>query len=129
MIGMNLNQSLDVSQSPPTAGSPLAFDASALKGFSFEISGAIMPPPNALRFEVESASGVFCNVPSTKIRRGVNTVLFSELVSQCFRIVGSNPTAETAQSALLKIAWHVVPNTSGQLAYDFCVSNVRALPE
>jgi hypothetical protein len=56
-------------------------------------------------------------------------VLFSQLVDRCFRICvnPSNPTAETAQSKLLKISWQVITNTTAEVPFDFCVSNVRAL--
>jgi hypothetical protein len=71
---------------------------------------------------------VFCNVSTNKPHLGVNTVLFSELVSECYKLTPPlNPTAEIAQSALIKIAWQVVTNSAYQVPYDFCVSNIRAL--
>ena len=125
-IELNLNQPVD----PVTmqAGTPMAFDATALKGFSFELTGDTLPPPKSLRFQVEDASTVFCNIPSIKLRLGINVVLFSELVSECFRSpVPTAPTAQTAKSALLEISWHVLTNTSDVVPFDFCVSNIRAL--
>ena len=125
-IELNLNQPVD----PATmqAGTSRPFDASALKGFAFELTGNTLPPPKSFRFQVENASTVFCNVPSIKVRLGINVVLFSDLVSECFRSpVPTAPTAQTAKSALLKISWHVLTNTSEVVPFDFCVSSIHAL--
>lgn len=132
-MGINLNQPND----PVTmmGGAALPFDATKLKGFSFEISGGAtglpgVPPPASLRFKVEDASGEFCTPALKKIQNGVNTVLFSELLSKCYLIstMPPNPTAETAKSALLKIGWAVVTNNKNTVPFDFCVSNIVAIP-
>ncbi len=128
MIGLNLNQALDPSDH--TGGTAQPFDASSLQGFSFVVTGNTVPAPSSFRFQVESSDGdVYCNVPTKKVLLGVNTFLFSDLVSECFWISSDppNPSAQTVQSALTRIEWQVVTNTTSQVPYDFCISNVRAL--
>ena len=125
-LGLNLNQPID--PTPQTAGTPLPYNASALRGFSFELSGDTVPGPKDIRFQVENDNQTFCNPASKKLKVGSNTVLFSELVTECFR--AQDPpaaTAETAQSALIRLSWLVVTNTASSTPYDFCVSNLRAL--
>jgi hypothetical protein len=128
VIGMNLKQPLDPETGEAVA-KPLTFDASALKGFSFEIDGPTVPRPAAFRFKVEAETGEFCNPATVKIVAGKNRVLFSQLLDSCFRIRTDppNPTAETVQSKLIKISWQVVTNANAEVPFDFCVSNVRAL--
>ena len=129
-IGLNLNQPLDMTTDPPMGGTPLPYDASALKGFSFELSGNTVPPPSAMRFKVDDGITEFCNPPSSKLKVGVNTVLFSELAKYCWTTTNPpSPTAETVQSRLVKLVWQVVTNSSATVPYDFCVSNLRALPK
>ena len=127
-VEMNLNQGLDAQMGEASAKA-LAFDASALQGFAFDLDGATVPGPVSLRFSVESDDGVFCNVPTVKLHAGSNAVLFSQLVDRCFRITDDppNPTAETVQSKLVKLSWRVVPNDSAAVPFDFCISNVRAI--
>ena len=126
-IGMNLNQPID--SVTMMAGEPAPYNASALKGFAFQISGSAVPAPKDLRFQVESADGqMFCNVPTIKLKLGQNLVRFSDLVSECFRSPApTQPSAESAQSSLLRISWHVLTNTWSEVPYDFCVSDIRAI--
>lgn len=125
-IGMNLNQALD----PTTmvGADPLPFDASALVGFSFEISGSAVPAPSDFRFEVETSDQRFCNVQSkAKLKVGSNTMFLRDLLTECFRVIDPPaPSAETAKTRLVRIAWHVITNTTSTSRFDFCVSNVRA---
>lgn len=129
-IGVNLNQPID-----PDTGKgvviPLPYDASTLQGFTFEISGATVPAPSALRFKVEADTGEFCTPTTVKILNGSNKVFFNQLLDKCYSISTNppNPTAETVQSKLLKISWQVVTNDKSAVPFDFCVSNVRALPK
>lgn len=117
-VGLNLNQAT-------MNGTPVTFNASALQGFSFEISGDVVPGPAGLRFQVEGPDGKFCNYSAVKIKVGVNTVLFSDLATNCWT---SGPdTAERAKSALISIEWMIVTNASSVVPFDLCVSNVRAV--
>ena len=134
-IAMTLNQPLDPAASITTPAPP--FDASALEGFAFEISGPTVPAKASLEFRVETSTDfnpasdadVFCNLPTVKLVPGANYVLFSELVDRCFRISDDppNPSAETVQSKLTRIVWRVRTNNSASVPFDFCISNVRAL--
>ena len=120
-IGLNLNQAID----PTTmmGADPAPYDASAIKGFAFEITGAAVP--TSLRFKVENASGEFCTPPAKPVKLGANTFMFSDLITQCWKAGGM--TAETGKSNLLKIAWQVVTNDKSTVPFDYCVTNVRAL--
>jgi hypothetical protein len=125
-IGMNLNQAID----PATGegGAIEAFDASGLKGFAFTIAGTTVP--GSLRFTVESTTGDFCTPPATLVAAGANTFTFEELFSECWEKDANkmNPNAGTVKSAIKKIAWQVVTNDKSAVPYDYCVSDVRALP-
>jgi len=129
-IGLSLNQPLDMTTDPPMGGTPLPYDASALKGFGFEVSGNAVPPPASFRFKVQDNQGrEYCNPSTSKLKIGVNNFLFSELVTECWAPTTNSKTAETAQSKLIMLAWQVVTNSSATVPYDFCVSNLRALPK
>ena len=129
-IGMNLNQPIDMTLVPPAGGAAVAFDASSIKGFAFEITGEGIPAPKDIRFKVESATTEFCNFPTIKLKKGANTVLFTDLVGACYKSpVPTEPLATTAQNALIKITWQVVTNTTTTVPFDFCIANIRALPK
>src|SRR6478736_787640 len=125
-IGLYLNQPLDDTTDPPTALSPVAYDASLLKGFSFELTGNAVPGIRALRFGVFTADTEFCEI-NYNFKIGVNTVLFSEMHAACYGPAGTAQTAEAAQSTLIRIGWHVMTNPATAFDYDFCISNIRAL--
>lgn len=125
-IGLNLNQPIDEATGMGVE-TPLPYDASALKGFAFEISGATVP--TSLRFKIEDATGEFCNLGTMKVGVGPNTFLFSDLTTECWKPTATSRKGDTAKAGLLKIAWQVVTNTSGTIPFDYCVSNVRALPQ
>ena len=126
-MGLNLNQPKD----PATmmgVKDPLPFDASALKGFYFELSGDMIPASKSLRFKVENATGEFCTPPTKKVTFGPNQFEFKDLIAECWHTTDpANATAETAQSALIKISWAVVTSKDAAVPYNFCVSNIRAL--
>ena len=125
-IAMHLNQELDTAE----GGTPAPFDASALKGFSFEIDGATVPANSALRFEVQAGERMFCSGGVVRIGSGFNRVLFSQLPEDCFKQLRSDesrPTAQDVQSGIIKVSWRVVTNSNAEVPFDFCVSNVRAL--
>ena len=125
-MGLNLHQPKD-----PATGkgveTPLAYDASMLKGFAFEVTGDMVPGSKDLRFKVEDASGEFCTPVSKKVLTGTNTVLFTELLSKCWDTSTAQPNADTVKSGLLKIAWAVVTRKDAAIPFNFCVSNIRAL--
>ena len=125
-IGLNLNQSLDPSTDPPTVLPPLAFDATSLKGFSFELTGNAVPAYGALRFGVFTADAEFCRI-NYNVSTGLNIVLFSELSASCYISTDGGQISESAQSSLVRVAWHVMTNAASAFEYDFCVSNIRAL--
>ena len=125
-IGMNLNQTIDMTTMK--GGTPAPFNASALTGFAFEISGDGVPGTKDLRFKIENASGEFCNPGTKPVKKGVNSFKFGDLVKECWKMpTATTPTGESAKADLIKIAWQVVTNASGTVPFDFCVSNVRAL--
>jgi len=126
-IGMNLNQPID-----PATGegvmTPLPFDATRVKGFSFVVTGETVPAPKSFRFKVEDGVSEFCTPDTVKVKVGLNTVLFSELVSKCWMpMTPPEPTAETVKNKLIKISWQVVTGPSSTVPFDYCISDVRAL--
>lgn len=124
-IGLNLNQTID--ETTMMGSTPAAYDASAIKGFSFTIAGASVPGTASLRFKVENAAGEYCNPAAKPIKAGDNTVLLSDLISACWKPVAGAPTGESAKANLIKIAWQVVTNDKATVPFDFCVSNIRAI--
>lgn len=133
-LGFNLNQTIDMTLVPPAGGTPMAFDASLIKGFYFEISDhddhtGVVPAPSALRFKVnDSDDKEYCNTSALKVKSGANTVLFSDLTTECWAptTTSSKITADV-EKKFIKIAWQVVTNASATVPFDFCVGNVRAL--
>lgn len=128
-VELSLNQPPD-SDTGAANEEELSFDASSLQGFAFDLDGPTVPWPAVLQFSVVAADGgVFCNLPSAKPHAGSNALLFSQLVERCFRISEGppNPTAESMQSKLVKLSWRVVTNSTSEVPFDFCISNVRAI--
>jgi len=133
-LGFNLNQVIDMTLVPPAGGMPAAFDASLIKGFYFEISDhddhtGVVPAPSALRFKVnDSDDKEYCNTSALKVKSGVNTVLFSDLTTECWAptATSSKITADV-EKKFIKIAWQVVTNPSAAVPFDFCIGNVKAL--
>lgn len=132
-LGFNLNQAIDMTLVPPAGGTPMAFDASLIKGFYFEITDhddhtGMVPAPSALRFKVDDGSKEYCNTAALKIKSGVNTVLFSDLTTECWAPTdASSKITPDVEKKFIKIAWQVVTNSSAAVPFDFCVGNVRAL--
>jgi hypothetical protein len=124
-IGLNLNQAID----PMTemGGTPMPYDASAIKGFAFNIAGDMVPA--SLRFKVEGMGGAeFCTPKTKKVQLGPNTFMFEDVVKECWESpVPTEPTGATAKSAVVKIAWQVVTDAAGTVPFNFCVSDLRAL--
>jgi hypothetical protein len=133
-LGFNLNQAIDMTLVPPAGGTPMAFDASLIKGFYFEISDhddhtGVVPAPSALRFKVnDSDNKEYCNTSALKVKSGANTVLFSDLTTECWAPtdMSSKITADV-EKKFIKIAWQVVTNSAAAVPFDFCVGNVKAL--
>jgi hypothetical protein len=132
-IALTLNQPPDTSVTPPVAGVAMPYDASMLDGFSFDLTGDMVPAPKDIRFNVEDAAGQYCNIPTHKVATNSNTFTFKDEVKACYKIAsppdGTNPTAETVQTKLIKISWQVVTNTSSTVPFNFCISNIRAIPK
>lgn len=121
-IGLNLNQPMvEGTDGVMEGGDPIAFDATGLTGFGFTISGTAVP--TSLRFKVENAGGEFCTPAAKPILAGSNTVLFSELLTECWTTGGTSPDG----AGLIKIVWQVVTNDAGEVPFDFCVSDVVAI--
>ena len=120
-IGLNLNQKIDATTM--MGADPAPFDATAIKGFAFELSG--MTVPTSIRFKVENSTGEFCTPAAKPVLLGANSFLFSDLITECWKAGGM--TAETGKTTLIKIAWQVVTNSSSAVPFDFCVDQVRAL--
>lgn len=126
-IGLNLNQPTVMMDGMEVGGDPVAFDASKVTGFTFEITGAMVPV--SLRFKVEDANGEYCTGMEVPVKLGANTITLAQLRTKCWEALSKQPTpvtGETAKKAMLKIAWQVVTSPTATVPFDFCVANVRA---
>jgi len=125
-FGINFNQKIDASTMMGGDAGP--FDASLIKGFYFYIDGNTVPGPTALRFKVDDGTKEYCNPSAIKVKVGPNTVLFSDLTTECWAPtdMSSKVTADV-EKKVVKIAWQVVTNASSTVPFDFCISDVRAL--
>jgi hypothetical protein len=122
-IGLNLNQPID----PVTmeGGTAMPYNASAIKGFAFTITGAMVP--TSLRFKVEDAGGEFCSPAAKPVKLGPNEFKFEDLIKECWAPKATAANAGTAKAAVIKIAWQVVTNAMGAVPFDYCVADLRAL--
>jgi len=133
-LGFNLNQAIDMTLVPPAGGMPMAFDASLIKAFYFELSdhddhSGMVPAPASLRFKVnDSDNKEYCNTSAIKLRSGGNTVLLSDLTTECWGPTDlSTKITADVEKKFIKIAWQVVTNDGSTVPFDFCVGNVKAL--
>jgi hypothetical protein len=122
-IGLNMNQAID----PMTmmGGPAMPYDASAIKGFSFTISGATIP--TSLRFKAEDATGEYCTPATVPVKMGANTINLSQLIKECWAPKAGAATADSAKAGLVKIAWQVVTNATAAIPFDYCVEDLRAV--
>jgi hypothetical protein len=128
-IGLNLNQSID----PATmmGAKEVPYDATNLEGFGFDIEGATIPGGTDFRFKVEDGTKEYCTPKAVKVKKGFQIIKFSDLMAECWQTTDPpNATVTpTVQSHLIKISWQVVTNTGGVVPFDFCVSDIRAIPK
>lgn len=137
-IGFNLNQPKVPDPDNPEeeiGGDPEPFDLSGkVSAFSFKITGATIP--TSLRFSVDSGEGdavtQYCTTSMTKIvpdANGVVTVKLDDLRSECWLGTAfSDPQNRADLTKIVKIAWGVVTNDKSAVPFDFCVSEVIAVP-
>lgn len=135
-IGLNLNQPTVVDETGAmVGGTPMPFDASSIKSFSFTVSGAMLPGPADFRFKIDDGTEAneFCSVSKTvgtfmakQIKSGVNTFAFEDLVPACWKPVTGAPTGASIKNKVVKIAWQVVTNDKSTVPFDFCIENVVA---
>jgi hypothetical protein len=107
-------------------GDPVPYDASAIKGFSFDVDGMTIPLAKDFRFNIEDATTQYCTTTAKGVKPGTNTYHFTDVVSKCYA-TPPGPDATTIQKGVVKISWQIVTNTSSTVPFDFCISNVRAL--
>jgi hypothetical protein len=120
-IALNLNQPIDPATMMAAEAQP--FDAASwgIVGFAFDLTGTAIPV--SMRFVVDDPSGQYCTGTAQPLLPGGNTVLFSELMRECWTGFGEPPDT----SAITKIAWQVVTNASSETPFDYCVSNVSPI--
>jgi hypothetical protein len=123
-IGLNLNQAID--ETTMMGGTPMSYDATAIKGFAFNITGAMVP--TSLRFKVEGpASAEFCTPKDKPVKLGANTFMFEDLIKECWAPKTGAATAATTKAEVVKIAWQVVTDAMKTIPFDYCVTELRAL--
>jgi hypothetical protein len=122
-IGQNLNQSIDTGTQE--IGTPMAFDAASIRGFSFSVEGSVIPA--SLRFGLVGTDEElveYCS--STPLRAGLNTVYLGAIRRQCWS-PECTPSAETIKTRLQKLTWTVVTNENSTTPYNFCITDLKAL--
>jgi hypothetical protein len=96
-------------------------------GFSFTISGTAIPPMGQFRFGVDYYDGAMVNTNyCTNIVNGPNTIMFSQVINQCYQ-AGGTALPATAQLAALK--WQVATVTTGPTPFNFCIDNLKAITQ
>jgi len=128
-IGLNLNQAIDPMTMMGAKEQP--YDATNLQGFGFDIEGAVIPGGTDFRFKVEDGTKEYCTPKSVKVTKGFQIIKLSDLMAECWQTTDP-PNARVTpavQSHLIKISWQVVTNTGGVVPFDFCVSDIRAIPK
>ncbi|HYP88697.1 MAG TPA: hypothetical protein VEQ59_11095 [Polyangiaceae bacterium] len=118
-IGLNLKQGRG--SGTDGAGSPLVYDASIIRGFSFVITGPNVP--SSLRFGIDSDTDAYCVMP---VVAGKNSFTLAELREQCW-LPQNLHNASEAKQRLVRLSWLVATNTLTQVPFDFCVTDLRAM--
>ena len=70
---------------------------------------------------------IYAQLKRLPVHRAMGEV--SDLIYECWtnQTNPANPSAESVQSALVRLKWQVVTNSTSSLPFDFCISNIRAL--
>jgi hypothetical protein len=96
-------------------------------GFSFTISGTAIPPMGQFRFGVDYYDGTTVNTNyCTNIVNGPNTIMFSQVINQCYQ-AGGTALPATVQLAALK--WQVATVTTAATPFNFCIDNLKAITQ
>jgi hypothetical protein len=127
-IGLNLNQP----RAGTDAGEPQPFDISAITGFAFDVEGPLVP--SLVRFELETdqtdQDALYCEPTlSGEPASGHREVRIEELTQRCYAGGRRGEAATTVKERALRLRWHVVTNDTGDVPFDFCVTNVQALTD
>lgn len=132
-IGLNLNQPKvpDPDTGESVGGTPEPFDASGISAFSFKLDGPTIP--TTLRFSVDGGDGVqYCTTKETKLMPlpadGVLTVKLDDLRAKCWESTAFANNDAPDRSSIVKIAWAVVTDDKSAKPFDFCVSEIVAVP-
>jgi hypothetical protein len=96
-------------------------------GFSFNITGTTIPPTGQFRFGVAPYEGSTINDdgPCANITMGANTIMFSQLHSQCYNAAPGAALSDTAMLASLK--WQVATVTTAATPFNFCIDSLKAI--
>ncbi|HEU4581070.1 MAG TPA: hypothetical protein VFS67_22590 [Polyangiaceae bacterium] len=96
-------------------------------GFSFNITGNTIPPMGQFRFGVAPYEGstINDNGPCVNITMGANTIMFSQLHSECYNPAPGAALPDTAMLASLK--WQVATVVAAPTPFNFCIENLKAI--
>jgi hypothetical protein len=120
-LALNLSQPIDPATMMAAEAEPYDATRRGIVGFAFDLTGPAIPV--SMRFIAEAPYGQYCTPNAKPLLPGANTVRFSELMRDCWNGFGEPPDP----SAIIKIAWQVVTNTSSETPFDFCVSNLMPI--
>lgn len=114
---------LELTLNQPEGEDPGPFDASNLAGFGFNLTGATVPA--SMRFVVTTSQGHdYCTNHATRVFAGPNSILFEDLVTECWGTAG-DPLTDT--SSIQSISWQVVTNSTSSVPFQFCVGDLIAI--
>jgi hypothetical protein len=97
-----------------------AWNRGTVTGFSFTVSGPMIPA--ALRFQASAgeAGPTYCGT----IAAGPNSVQLGTLVTECYQ-AGGTPLPATA--GIQSLQWQVVTVVDAATPFDFCIDNLTAI--
>lgn len=125
LLSVNLNQA--------HSGEPGAFEPSGTKGFSFDLTGANVPPFLRFGFAAEDAA-TYCKRGSISASTandepsGHKQVLLGDLIrANCDKSSSTGPDAVTEGAKLVTLNWRVSGGYLEGTPFDFCIENFRVL--
>jgi hypothetical protein len=100
----------------------LPWSRGAVTGFSFNITGPMIPA--SLRFQATTPGGatIYCVNDTAP---GANSIQLGTLVTACYGTTGNTPLA--AATTLEALQWQVVTAADASTPFDFCIENLTAL--
>jgi hypothetical protein len=113
---------------PGNMTAPGPWARNTVTGFSFTITGPMIPAGEQLRFKITTFEGGVVNNAGycTTAAAGPNTKTFGQLVAECWT-GGTNLAAPAATAGIVSLQWQVATVTTASTPFDFCIENLTAI--